>query len=587
MSELLASVKSRIILVLAIGIMINALVGGFGLRGMSSLSGSLHDTYTGNVVPITHIAKARAAMLNMRLLLWRMQAQQTKEHIQKVRDFSSQMQSEWKMYYPDGVTSDAERAIAEKLNTIIAQYDSAVAKELVMLESNDFAGAGAFQAQNVTPVGDRLSELLTQDFDVNANQGREADLAGTNLTTQLMWLSMALIVFGTVISIGSGVYLIRSITAPLNRTVRIASEIAEGRLDSRILVDVKGEFGRLLEAMKTMSDQLSSTVRGIRDSSESVTTAAGEIASGNLDLSARTEEQASSLEQTAASITELTETVRQNAENARQANSLASNAREMTNTGSASVNTMVQTINEISADSARIADITGMIEGVAFQTNILALNAAVEAARAGEQGRGFAVVAGEVRALAQRASAAAKEIKELIETSSVKVAQGARQASEVNDTMGRVIQAIGRVSDIVGEISAASDEQSKGIEQVRQAITQIDEVTQQNAALVEQSAAAAQSLQEQAERMKTDVMFFRLGADELPMRRDSGAPAALSSKAPARGVRTGGAPLKRSTSTTMRSTAKTSGAATATAPAGLPAPASGSSAGGNSDWEAF
>jgi methyl-accepting chemotaxis protein len=212
--------------------------------------------------------------------------------------------------------------------------------------------------------------------------------------------------------------------------------------------------------------------------------------------------------------------VRQNAENARQANTLAASAREITATGRREVDVMVEAISQVSADSEKVAEITGMIEGIAFQTNILALNAAVEAARAGELGRGFAVVAGEVRSLAQRAAAAAKEIKDLIEASKEKVRQGATRAVEVNGAMSRIDNAISRVSDVIAEISAASEEQTRGIDQVHQAINQIDQVTQQNAALVEESAAAAQSMQEQAGKMKQEVMFFKLG-NESPAVRPS------------------------------------------------------------------
>ncbi len=511
MRQLFSTVKAKIILVLTTSMVITVLVGAFGLHGMSSLSGSLQDTYSGNVVPIVQVAKIRSAMLNVRLLLWRMQARHSGEFIPAIRELQSQMDKDWNAYYTSGgISSAAERVIADKVNVVIPQFQSAVEKELQIAQGGDFDGAGAWQAQNVTPLGDTLTELMTQDFDVNANQARDTVSAGETQFAQLSWTGAAAILVGIVVSIGTGMFLIRAITHPLNKTVQIASDISEGRLDGRIVVDAQGEFGRLLEAMKSMSEKLADTVRGIHNSSESVTVAAGQIAAGNLDLSARTEEQASSLEETAASVTELTETVRQNTDNARQANSLASNAREMTDAGSTAVEAMVATINEISSDSAKIADITGMIEGIAFQTNILALNAAVEAARAGDQGRGFAVVAGEVRSLAQRASGAAKEIKSLIEASAEKVQLGARQADEVSANMGKVSQAIGRVSDIVGEITAASDEQSKGIEQVHQAITQIDEVTQQNAALVEQSAAAAQSLQEQANSMKQEVGFFRV-----------------------------------------------------------------------------
>ncbi|ODV41366.1 hypothetical protein AWV79_36880 [Cupriavidus sp. UYMMa02A] len=263
-----------------------------------------------------------------------------------------------------------------------------------------------------------------------------------------------------------------------------------------------------------MSRQLAQTVRGIQISSEAVRVASREIASGNMDLSARTEQQAASLQQTAASMTEISQTVRMNADNACQANTVAGNARDLAHAGNAAVQAMVETMARISGSSGRISDITSLIEGIAFQTNILALNAAVEAARAGEQGRGFAVVAGEVRALAQRSSTAAKEIKELIDSSAGMVQDGSRQAAEVGQTMGEVIRAVQRVSDIMGEISVASGEQSQGVEQVHVAISQIDAGTQQNAALVEQSAAAAQSLEAQANAMADAVSVFRLAGTE-------------------------------------------------------------------------
>ncbi|MCE4544860.1 MULTISPECIES: methyl-accepting chemotaxis protein [unclassified Caballeronia] len=525
MSQFFSSIKSRIILVLTASMLITILVGGAGLYGMSSLSGSMQETYRGNIVPITRVAKVRAAMMNMRLALWRMQAQQIKDLVPKVREFQSQMDSDWKSYYTGGdITSPSEQAIADKINALIPRFEAAVAQELPFIEAGDFAAAGRLQTETVFPMGNELSDLIGDDFENNADQARDASAAGEAQAARLTWINLTLILIGATFLTASTVYLVRVITVPLNNTVRIASDISEGRLDSRIVAKAQGEFGRLLDAMKTMSENLAGTVRGIRDSSESVNVAAAQIAAGNQDLSARTEEQASSLEQTAASMTQLTETVRQNADNARQANSLANNAREMTDAGSAAVESMVATIKDISADSSQIAEITGMIEGIAFQTNILALNAAVEAARAGEQGRGFAVVAGEVRTLAQRASVAAKEIKELIEASAKKVHRGAEQAGVVSANMDQVSHAIGRVSDIVGEITAASDEQSKGIEQVHAAITQIDEVTQQNAALVEEAAAAAQSLQEQADRMKSDMGFFRLDGDVSAITRKAPVP---------------------------------------------------------------
>lgn len=259
-----------------------------------------------------------------------------------------------------------------------------------------------------------------------------------------------------------------------------------------------------------MDDQLSKTVHRIKVSAETVSVAAREIASGNLDLWARTEEQAASLEETAASMTQLTETVKQNTDNARQANGLALCAADVADAGNCAVQSMVDTIEQISVSSGRTSEITGIIEGIAFQTNFLALNAAVEATRAGEEGRGFAVVASEVRSLAQRLATAAKEIKSLIGASVVMIQDGSRQAVEVGTAMGKVKQAIKQVFDIVGEIATASEEQRRGIDQINQAVTQMDKVTQQNAALVEQAAAGAQSLDEQAANLKSAVSVFRL-----------------------------------------------------------------------------
>jgi len=261
-----------------------------------------------------------------------------------------------------------------------------------------------------------------------------------------------------------------------------------------------------------MNARLIETVSRVRESSGSIASASSEIAMGNTDLSQRTEEQAASLEETAASMEELTSTVKQNTENAQQASALATSASNVAQRGNKVVGQVVDTMHGISESSAKIAEITGIIEGIAFQTNILALNAAVEAARAGEQGRGFAVVASEVRSLAQRSSNAAKEIKDLIANSVLQVQNGSALASQAGETMSEVTQAVARVTDIMEEIAAASIEQGRGIEQVNQAITQMDEVTQQNAALVEEAAAAAGSLESQANDLKAAVSMFRLDA---------------------------------------------------------------------------
>ncbi len=296
----------------------------------------------------------------------------------------------------------------------------------------------------------------------------------------------------------------------LNDVMRVAQALAQGDLTQTIAQDYPGVFGQTKDGINATVTNLKQLVIQIKEAVDAINTAAKEIASGNQDLSQRTEEQASSLEETASSMEELTSTVKQNAENAKQANQLAAGSSDIAAKGGNVVRASVQTMVEISDSSKKIADIIGVIDGIAFQTNILALNAAVEAARAGEQGRGFAVVAAEVRNLAQRSANAAKEIKILITDSVSKVGSGTQQVNEAGRTMEEIVTSIKRVTDIMAEISAASVEQSSGIEQVNQAITQMDEVTQQNAALVEEAAAAAESLEEQAEGLARAVSVFKL-----------------------------------------------------------------------------
>jgi methyl-accepting chemotaxis protein len=319
----------------------------------------------------------------------------------------------------------------------------------------------------------------------------------------------------------------RSITRPLAKAVEVARTVAAGDLSSTIVVSSKDETGDLMRSLKEMNDTLRQTVGGVQSAAGSITSAAAEIAAGNNDLSRRTEEQAASLEETASSMEELTATVKQNADNAKQASQLATDASAKAASGGEVVAEVVSTMHDISAGSKKMVDIIGIIEGIAFQTNILALNAAVEAARAGEQGRGFAVVASEVRVLAQRSGSAAKEIKELIDASAGKVQHGSERADSAGQAMREIVGAINRVTSVMGEISAASSEQSSGIEQVGHAVTQMDHVTQQNAALVEQAAAAASSLQDQAQQLELTVSAFRI---------DANAPAHASGTTPKRSV---------------------------------------------------
>ncbi len=337
----------------------------------------------------------------------------------------------------------------------------------------------------------------------------QAEIArARTVTGQLIAGCMALIVVGLV---GGAFLLIRSIQQPLAEANVLAARIAEGDLSMRLDATRKDEFGDLLRSLTVMSASLAGMVRQVRQSTDSIAIASAEIATGNNDLSARTEQTASNLQETAASMEQLTSTVRQSSDNASQASRLAARASSVAEKGGSVVKQVVETMEDINASSKRIADIIGVIDGIAFQTNILALNAAVEAARAGEQGRGFAVVASEVRSLAQRSAQAAKEIKDLIGASVGKVDSGARLVAEAGTTMGDIVQSVRQVTDIIGEITAAALEQSNGIGEINQAVAQLDQMTQQNSALVEESSAAAESLREQADQLAKAVAVFKTG----------------------------------------------------------------------------
>jgi len=322
-------------------------------------------------------------------------------------------------------------------------------------------------------------------------------------------------------SFAAGSMLVSRVERPVGEMLDFALRMGAGDLTSSFEHASSDEIGELSRAMRTMQRSLLSVVHDIQEGMASISTATHQVAAGNSDLSQRTEQQAASLEETASSMEQLTGTVRQNADNAQQATRLAANASETAVRGGQAVGRVVQTMDEINEASRKIVDIIGVIEGIAFQTNILALNAAVEAARAGEQGRGFAVVAGEVRSLAQRSANAAKEIKGLIGNTVSRVENGAEQVGQAGATMDEIVQAVTRVTDIMAEISSASAEQSAGIEQVSAAVMQMDEVTQQNAALVEQAAAAAGSLEEQADRLRESISTFRVSmqAEVRPQRR--------------------------------------------------------------------
>ncbi len=353
-----------------------------------------------------------------------------------------------------------------------------------------------------------LDGLIQYQSALMERAGKDAEAISQSTRLSMLVLAVIAMVLAALV----GLWTTHSITRPLKAAVQVAEKVANGDLTTDVVVNSRDETGQLLAALRNMNHSLVNTVGQVRSSTETIGTVAREIATGNRDLSARTEAQAASLETTASTMEQLTATVRENAANAERANQLVTSASDFALQGGSVVGQVVTTMGSIKDSSRKIVDIISVIDGIAFQTNILALNAAVEAARAGEQGRGFAVVAAEVRTLAQRSAGAAKEIKVLIGDSVEKVDAGGRLVDQAGQTMGEIVASVRHVAEIMREITAASKEQSNGIEQVNQAIAQIDERTQQNAALVEQAAAASQIMQHQADSLAQAVSVFRLSA---------------------------------------------------------------------------
>jgi methyl-accepting chemotaxis protein len=432
---------------------------------------------------------------------------------------------------------------------------------------------------------EQYSALIKSLEEVGTQVNERADEVSRR-TDRSAVLSQLMIGFALVIAIVAAsvvaVLSARTVARNLRAASQVAGKLADGDLGARFAINSKDELGDLSHSLDRMREAFAKMIGDIRETSESVSVASSQIAQGNADLSARTEQQAGSLQVTAASMEELSSTVKNNANTARQANQLAASASEVAARGGHAVGQVVSTMGEIQTSSRKIAEIIGVIDGIAFQTNILALNAAVEAARAGEQGRGFAVVAGEVRNLAQRSAQAAREIKQLISDSVQKVDSGSRQVTEAGQTMRDIVDQVKRVADLIGEITSATLEQDSGIGQVNAAVTHLDQMTQQNAALVEQSAAAAESLKEQAARLAQAIAIFKLGRQETAhaiAQARATSQAAVKPSAPAQSApkaSNAAAPAPK-TQRKAPSRPKPSG------PSAPPPPAKA----GNDDWEEF
>ncbi|MDE1179858.1 methyl-accepting chemotaxis protein [Paraburkholderia sp.] len=508
------SVKAWLgILVVAFAVML-AVTGGYGIYAARSADASMRALYTEDTRGLDLLAKDTIRLLIARTALQdydtRAGAAESGALLKDARGAINGANDAWRAF----VTLTAGKVDE-------AQMRKAVAARTQLVERSLLPAVDALETQQINDVREFNGTQIKDDFSaydtalqplvkMEFDNGQARFDASQRRTQTVTWISGVLLTLGLLLAVFARVAVMRIVIEPLKAAVTACTRIAAGDLTTPLIVRRHDEIGSLIDGLAKMQHGLGAIVSGVRDGTDQMALGTREIAAGNTDLSQRTEQQAAALEQTSASVEELTGTVRHNADNARQASGLAQAASTTANHGGAVVAQVVTTMDGINESSRQMAEIIGVIESIAFQTNILALNAAVEAARAGEQGRGFAVVASEVRALAQRSASAAKEIRTLIGTSVERVGAGATLVQDAGRAMNEIIVAVARVTDIMREIASASEQQTVGIEQVNIAIAQMDQVTQQNAALVEEAAAAAASLDTQASQMKAQVAVFSL-----------------------------------------------------------------------------
>jgi methyl-accepting chemotaxis protein len=516
------TIKARLVTIIGMLLLAMTGIGVGGLISLSSVNASMDTMYADRLVPMGQLDRV-IRLINRHQLLLAKALTDDPARIAASMDKLDQDITEgkvvWKEYAATSMTPQ-EQVLAQRFGKLHGEFiEQAVKPAAAALRAGDVAAATRLVHGRMDTAYAAVRAPMQELIAIQLNVGKEdyeraeADYLGFRRA------SIAAIVVAVLLGVAMAVWLIHNISRSLTTAIASAGQIARGDLSQALNVDSTNELGRLLGALESMRGALTDTVRDVRSSADLIGTASSEIAAGSLDLSARTEQQAANLEETASSMEELTATVRHNADNARSASVLVKRASGEAEHSGAAVGRVVETMERIKSSSHHMAEIISVIDSIAFQTNILALNAAVEAARAGEQGRGFAVVATEVRSLAQRSAAAAKEIKVLIDNSVGTVNDGCSLVDAAGASMQQVIISVKQVADIMTEIAAASIEQSAGIDQVNLAVVEMDHVTQQNAALVEESAAAAASLQEQAAAMVDAVSTFQLP----PSGRDSAA----------------------------------------------------------------
>ncbi|WP_307729088.1 methyl-accepting chemotaxis protein [Massilia sp. IC2-476] len=548
-------VGTRLIAGFLVLTLLGAIVAAIGIFNMSKMNERTKALYEKELLGISYVKEANINLIyvgrTLRNVMLASSDQQRQAALAKLEADSGLLKSNLDKARALFYTEKGKRVFAQ-VEADVNEYQTRVAQAVALVKTDALQESRAsidYLFGTVAPAANAADNRMTELSKLKEENAVAAAEDAASLYQSSRTMMLLLVLGSAAVGVGLGVLITRSLTRQLGGEPAYAGDIASRIAGGDLTVEVAlrdGDKSSMLFAMKRMRDSLAQIVGEVRHGTDAIASASSQIATGNLDLSSRTEEQASSLEETASSMEELTSTVQQNADNARQANGLAATASEVAGRGGMVVSQVVDTMASINDSSKKIVDIIGVIDGIAFQTNILALNAAVEAARAGEQGRGFAVVASEVRTLAQRSAAAAKEIKVLIDDSVSKVDVGAKLVDQAGATMDEIVDSVRRVTDIMGEISSASVEQTSGIEQINMAISQMDQVTQQNASLVEEAAAAAESLQDQAGKLSQLVSVFKLDAQAQARNVTAPAPrASVATRLAAPAVRPAARPAAR------------------------------------------